>query len=234
MEKKKLLLVAVSVGVFLVIVTGAAILVFNPGQTASGQTALASRSATADPSNMLNSEELRGLQDSGAASPIQENRIDPGGEQSEIAAKTTEPQTVISVSRPKTAAVPEASVSKPVKQPQVAPPPAVSTAPRAASKPAAVQPKPAPSAAPPRKTHKDFWVQAGSYSTRERADSVKENLEQKGITAIITNQQVNEQMFYRVRVGPYTSHGEADYWLAMIKSINGFENSAVWESQSKR
>lgn len=231
MEKKKLLLVAVSVGVFLVIVTGAAILVFNSAQTA-GQTALAGRSATADPSTMLNSEELRGLQDSGAASPIQENRINPDGEQSEIAAKTAEPQTVISVSRPRAAAVPDAGAVKPIK-PQAAPP-AVSSVPRAVSKPAPAQPKPAPSAAPPKKIHKDFWVQAGSYSTRERADSVKENLEQKGITAIITSQQVNEQMFYRVRVGPYVSHGEADYWLAMIKSISGFENSQVWESQSKR
>jgi DedD protein len=39
---------------------------------------------------------------------------------------------------------------------------------------------------------------------------------------------------YRVRIGPYTSQNEADYWLAMVKSIDGFEKSQVWETQSLR
>lgn len=246
MEKKKLLLVAVSVGVFLVIVVGAAILVFSPtGQpgvisdwrSPSGGPDIPSRSATTDPTEILKSDELRGLQDASSSSPIQENRIYPNGEPSEIAAKTSEPKqepkAVINVSRPQTAAVPSTSQEKPQ-----AKPPAQTAAPvQAAAKPKPVSPvpsKPAASAAAPKKAARDFWIQAGSYSSRDRADNVKKNLSDKGITAIITNQQVNNQMYYRVRIGPYTTQNEADYWLSMIKSINGFESSQVWESQSRR
>jgi DedD protein len=235
MEKKKLLLVAVSVGVFLVIVVGAAILVFSakePGGVAEsryvpGSAGSYSRSATTDASSLLGDEELRGLQDPQAASPIQENIITLGTESPGVG---TEDGTVISVARPQTAAVPDTVSEQPAEKPQ---------SPRQVSQPAQKTPVSANPAAKPaasvaKKTYNDFWVQAGSFSTRERADGVKKNLDGKGIAAIITNQQINDQTFYRVRIGPYTSRSEADYWLAMIKSIDGFESSQVWESQSKR
>jgi DedD protein len=235
MEKKKLLLVAVSVGVFLVIVVGAAILVFSakePGgvtenRSVSGNVGSYSRSATTDASSLLGSEELRGLQDPQAASPIQENIITLG---TENPATGIEDKTVISVARPQTAAVPDAVSEQPVIKPQ-------SQSSQQPIRPVPRTPipvKPAASVAPPKKTYNDFWVQAGSFSTRDRADGVKKTLDNKGIAAIITNQQINDQTFYRVRIGPYTSRNEADYWLAMIKSIDGFESSQVWESQSKR
>ncbi|MDR2471524.1 MAG: SPOR domain-containing protein, partial [Treponema sp.] len=111
--------------------------------------------------------------------------------------------------------------------------PAPRPAPAAPAKPAAPV-KPAVSAPASKKAYRDFWVQAGSFSTRERADGVKSTLDTKGIAAVITNQDINGSTYYRVRVGPYTSQNEADYWLAMIKSIDGFQNSQVWESQSYR
>jgi DedD protein len=49
----------------------------------------------------------------------------------------------------------------------------------------------------------------------------------RGITAIIENRDVNGQNFYRVRVGPFTSQNEADYWLSVIKKIQGFEQSQI-------
>jgi DedD protein len=65
-----------------------------------------------------------------------------------------------------------------------------------------------------------------------RAQGARETLAAKGITSIIENRDVNGTTFFRVRVGPYTSKNEADYWLALIKNINGFENSQVWQTQS--
>jgi DedD protein len=235
MEKKKLLLVAVSVGVFLVIVVGAAILVFSAKGTGGvtetryvpGSAGSYSRSATTDVSSLLGSEELRGLQDPQAASPIQENIITLGTESPAAG-------TVISVTRPEAAAVPDTVSEQPVIKPQPQSARQVSQPVQRTPVSAAPAVKPAASVAPPKKTYNDFWVQAGSFSTRDRADGVKKNLSDKGIAAIITNQQINDQTFYRVRIGPYTSRNEADYWLAMIKSIDGFESSQVWESQSKR
>ncbi|MDR1389097.1 MAG: SPOR domain-containing protein [Treponema sp.] len=226
MEKKKLLLVAVSVGVFLVIVIGAAILLFNPGSASEQRDFSASSlSATTDPSRLL-ADEAQGLQDPAVYSPIQKNEIYINGDpDSKVTLDRTEDavttKTVITAPRPAAPAVPAA----PVKPAAIARSEPVRTAP--------AQPRPA-SVAAPKKAYDEYWVQAGSFSTRDRADSVKKNLGEKGVTAIVTNQDINGQTYYRVRVGPYTSQNEADYWLVMIKSIEGFQDSQIWESQSKR
>jgi DedD protein len=120
-----------------------------------------------------------------------------------------------------------------------------------AARPAGVQAKPAaePSPVPAKpasakasvampavqaKTYDNYWVQTGSFIAKARAEGVKETLAAKGIASIIENRDVEGTTYFRVRVGPYTSQNEADYWLTLIKSINGFEDSQVWKSQSKR
>jgi DedD protein len=77
---------------------------------------------------------------------------------------------------------------------------------------------------------KDFWVQTGSFANKSRADKARHFLSDKGIVSIVTNSLVNGGTFYRVRVGPYASKAEANYWLGLIKEIDGFEKSQVWES----
>jgi DedD protein len=224
MEKKKLLLTAVSVGVFLVIVISAALLVFRPGTPEISYRQISdtgpNRSATTDAAELVRDDSFRGLQNPADASPIQENRIYINGAGSERPADQSGETgtTVISVPTPAAAAVP----STPPKPPAAAKPKAAPAA------------KPEIPAAAPRQKYRDFWVQAGSFSTRERADGVKHILDDKGISAVITNQDINGNTYYRVRIGPYTSQNEADYWLAMIKSINGFQDSQIWESQSLR
>jgi cell division protein FtsN len=76
-------------------------------------------------------------------------------------------------------------------------------------------------------------VQVGSFATQVRAEDAKETLASKGITAIIINRDVNGQNFFRVRIGPYTTQSEADYWIVRIKNIDGFENSQIWQNQSE-
>jgi DedD protein len=225
MEKKKLLLVAVSVGVFLVIVVSAAILVFRPSASPTPEITYrsldvpANRSASTDASDLIRNDAYMGLQDPASASPIQENEIKPGAEP---VVSANDSKTVINVPKPSTAAVPDIpprSAARPAAQSRSAP---------------AVQPAAPAAPAVPKQQYRDFWVQAGSFSTRERADGVKHTLDGKGIAAIITNQDINGSTYYRVRIGPYTSQNEADYWLAMVKSIDGFQDSQIWESQSFR
>jgi DedD protein len=155
-------------------------------------------------------------------------------------AQTSGSSTVISVNRPSTAAVPDTT-----------PPPAsASTAQTAPARPAAssssiaqttaaassaVSSSSASTAAVPAsaavKNTTDYWVQAGSFSTLSRAEGVKSTLLDKGFTSIIENRTIDGTMYYRVRIGPYTSKNEADYWLALVQTINGFEQSQVWQSQ---
>jgi DedD protein len=77
-----------------------------------------------------------------------------------------------------------------------------------------------------------WWVQTSSYSKKAYADDAKKFLETKGITSVVTNGNVGGKTYYRVRVGPYSSQAEADYWLSLIKSIEGMENSLVWKSSN--
>jgi DedD protein len=168
-------------------------------------------------------------------------------------------RVVINVPRPSATAVPSAApASRPAPTPAAGPAPARSTpapgsaaaqgnaapprsgsaAPKPAAVPAraaAVAARPAAQAQTPTPRNYDaFWVQTGSFAAKVRADGVKETLSSKGITAIIENRDVEGRTFYRVRVGPYTSRNEADYWLSLIKSINGFEDSQVWKSQVRQ
>jgi DedD protein len=243
MEKKKLLLVAVSVGVFLVIAVSAAILFFKPGTTAPSEVlvnTMPNRSATTDAADLVrdDADAYRGLQNPASISPIQENRIyingEPGSEMAvEHSDETGSTKTVINIPQPTTAAVP-AVPARPTAAAPTRPQPAAPARPAAPAQTSTAVPAQTTVAATARSAYNDFWVQAGSFSTRERADGVKNTLDTKGIAAIITNQEINGNTYYRVRVGPYTSQNEADYWLAMIKSIDGFQDSQVWESRSMR
>ena len=198
------------------VVVSAAILVFRPGSglvTASSDTSINSRSVSA---NLSDLDSYRGLQNPDSASPKQENYIDVSSNSTVIADNSGDAaKKVISVPKPSAAAVPDVK-------------------PAAQAKPKSEPPKPAAAPAAPKKAYRDYWVQAGSYSTRERADGVKNTLGTKGIAAIITNQEINGNLYYRVRIGPYTTQNEADYWLAMVKSIDGFQDSLIWESTSIR
>ena len=256
-EKKKLLLVAVSVGVFLVIIISAAILIFTPTRAGpgpamassrpiaagTGSAALDNRPASLDASEMLrNADDLRGIQNPPAASVVQETALSVNGEKPPEAISPEQiegsPSTVVTITVPKptTAAVPDA----PVEVPRAAARPAASAKPAAAvsAKPAIPAAKPAVSSSARPVTaqikHNDFWVQTGAFTARVRAEGVKETLASKGITSIIENRDLNGTTWYRVRVGPYTSETEANYWLALVKSIDGFADSQVRQSTSAR
>ena len=207
------------------IVVSAAILIFRPASGSGSAVSaisdeLPNRSATTNISAITQDDSFLGLQDPSLASPISEMVIDPSGESAA--------GTVINVPIPSAPIVPQVSEAAPAVRP-------VPVRPAAAAQAPAPRQTAAPAAPAQQSLHHDFWVQAGSFTSRERANGVKSTLDNKGLSAIITNQIIDGNTFYRVRVGPYTSRNEADYWLAMVKSIDdGFQDSLVWESQSFR
>jgi DedD protein len=315
MEKKKLLLVTISVGIFFVIVIGASILVFSPRNPASAVTAAvipvgaapnpvgapgalnpaapnpgiagypvpavsvpdspaAGTSqpsvqvlpSTADPSDMVrNSSDFQTLQvPPSSASAVQENRFYINNDSAQpllIERKEGERNTrvVINVPRSTTAAVPNApSPASPARsetKPQTgsnassgkttgsganAAPARTTASTRTAAPARTTVQTAAPAArstpqAQQSKSYNAYWVQTGSFPSRTQADKAKEILAAKGLTAIIENGDVKGKTWYRVRIGPYTSQNEADYWLSLIKSINGkpyidLASSIVWKS----
>jgi DedD protein len=98
------------------------------------------------------------------------------------------------------------------------------TAPAAPAVPAA---RAAPRSAAVSRAQRDYWIQTGAFSALVRAEDVKETLASKGLSSIIDDGEVDGQTWYRVRVGPYTSENEASYWLALVRAINGFDQSQI-------
>jgi DedD protein len=255
MEKKKLLLVSISVGVFLVIVIGASILVFpprNPSPAAVMNTVPAVKPIPAgDPAGSVSAVELVKNSLTPEGGPL-DNIVYIYGENPD-GAVTVDPsggnnRLVVDVRRPAAAAVPEAPPPKPAAAPvRQSPAPAPQAAapktdaPKVAAPQAAAPKTAAPKASAPKTPSAsaagsppdNFWVQTGSFSTVARAEAAKDTLASRGIISLIENRNIEGKDFFRVRVGPYTSQKEADYWQKLIKEFKGFEGSMVLRSPAK-
>ena len=129
-----------------------------------------------------------------------------------------------SASSPPTAGPKTTSPTAPVRQPtpavrEPAPSPQKAPASEAAPTPAADKPKTV--------AVEEYWIQAGSYKSRTRAEGFRERLAEAGLTARITTRAVGGEMFFRVRIGPFANKGEADKFLSWIKRIEGLGSSYV-------
>ena len=74
-----------------------------------------------------------------------------------------------------------------------------------------------------------FWIQAGSYLSRSRAEEANVSLAKAGVTGRITSANVSGETYYRVRIGPYEAKAEADKFLTWLKDIESFEGSYISE-----
>jgi len=225
-EQKKLLLVAVSVGVFLLVTITVALVVLTP-KVQAHETAFTS-SHTIQP-NRIQSPEITG------AIPQQPviNSKETNEGNSNVSSSTDKndgDRLTIQIPKPSTAAVPdtpETTASTKAKT-SAAASPATTTKKTTTTQPATASKQTSSSSnATTSKTINDFWVQTGAFTAKVRADDAKELLASKGLTSIIENREIDGKTWYRVRLGPYTSEKEANYWLALVKSIDGFNESQV-------
>jgi DedD protein len=225
MEKKKLLLVAVSVGVVLFIIISIPLLMISPRQNPTTKPHVATLPQTQERFSAI---EVPGP----VVQPIfgvgTETPTDVGGVQQNEPATEIPYVTTITVEAPRTVAVPNAPVTQ-VQRTTTTRPVTVRAAPekpaptqRETAKPVATRP-PVESS----KANNDYWVQTGAFSTQTRAEGAKESLASKGITSVIDNRDIDGKTWYRVRVGPYLSETEASYWLALVKTIDGFGDSQI-------
>jgi DedD protein len=256
-EVKKLLLVAVSVGVFLVIIIGAAILILAPKVQQDNTASFSSRPVpagrtqpvSANPSEYLrNSDTIMGIQPVPIMDEQETNTTVesfPGdGDRLTVRipnpATTTAPSasetSVPATNKPTAAAAPAKPAEKPAEKPAASTTVKPAAKPDTAAKPAPAVKPTAPAAKPAApqsaKTRNDYWVQTGAFTAIVRAEDAKETLASKGITSIIENRQIDGLTWYRVRLGPYTSENEAKYWLALVQSIDGFGGSQVRQTPS--
>jgi len=130
-----------------------------------------------------------------------------------------------SVTPPAQRPSPAASVQAPPETPHprtvVVPPRKTQPAVRTAAKPRQVRPG------------VDYWIQTGSYRSQSKADELISQLADKGLSGKVFSYDAHDGTYYRVRIGPYTNHGEADKFLSIVKQIQGLETSYVSQVASK-
>ena len=82
---------------------------------------------------------------------------------------------------------------------------------------------PAPKAEP-KKTQ--YWVQVAAYSNKKGAEGARSILDENKIPSdIFTYRDNKDKLYYRVRVGPYTTKSEAEYWRTRIIKISDIDNA---------
>lgn len=76
---------------------------------------------------------------------------------------------------------------------------------------------------------KQYWVQVTSLTSRKSADEARAVLDENKISAdVFTYEDGRKRLFYRVRVGPYTTKAEAEYWQAKIAKIEMFSSTSSY------
>ena len=100
----------------------------------------------------------------------------------------------------------------------------VAEAPKPAAKPKVAEtPKAATKTVAKADTSKEkYWVQAAAYSSKKNADEARTVLESNKIPTEVFTVDSNGTTMYRVRVGPYTTKTEAEYWQREIAKIDKF------------
>ena len=80
-----------------------------------------------------------------------------------------------------------------------------------------------------------FWVQAASFTDKENAENARSILANEKIPAeVFTYRDKNGKTFYRLRVGPYTTESEAQYWNSRIKLIEHFSSAQSYVTNSSK
>lgn len=212
-ETKKVLWTVISVGLFLVVFFGTALLLFAPRKGAPQAPAAIGNEAP--PRAVEPDEYLR----------------NPAPAPDPAAPLPAAPGEVVIVygENPPAAALPGAAApGSPTGAAQTAP---AGTALPAPAKSGSYTPAAAPSAKPPAAkpsapapkpktvTVTEWWIQASSPTSRSRAESLQAELARQGLSSVITLKDVDGTTHYRVRIGPYTSEKEAIGWRDRVRAL---------------
>ncbi len=73
-----------------------------------------------------------------------------------------------------------------------------------------------------------YWVQAASYSSKKKADEARAVLDKNMVQCEVFTFEMDGKLYYRVRVGPYTTKTEAAYWKKQVDSLEQFADAGTY------
>ena len=244
MEQQKLLWTILSVGILILILLGAGMFFFLPsdstGLAQNGKTTEWTKAASPAPA----AEQKTPDQKATAAPPqaskpeIKKTPVQP----SPTPAPATKPEVKKTPVQPSTPApTKQAQAPAPKATPAPATKPATTTTqqtkPAASNQPAAkpaqtqtqaTKPVQTPAAKPAATAAKaSYWVQVGSYATKDAAEKTKQELNAKGYSSSIQSITANGKTYHRVKIGPYPTRADVDSLLPKIKALPGMGDSFI-------
>ena len=256
MEQKKTLWIIAASGVFLLVVIGAALLLNAPSSnapatasittidttpvTAKVEEPVISPVETPASTSALDSNTLA-FQNIENGEPAVENTV-PAQEaapaQTTIELNTSASSAVTATSRAGQEALSNASAKSTASTIYTGNPGASESSKAVASAPKAPEtPKKTVAAAPAPKApalSSKYWVQAASFTNKKSADSARATLDDNKIPAeVFTYKDNKDNLFYRVRVGPYTTKSEAEYWKTRVCKIDLFKDTQSYVTEIK-
>ncbi|MBQ9494027.1 MAG: SPOR domain-containing protein [Treponema sp.] len=102
----------------------------------------------------------------------------------------------------------------------------------AASKSAVAKPAAQKAVAKPAMTTQ-YWVQAASFANKGGADTARTVLDDNKIPAdVFTHKDSKGTVYYRVRIGPYMTKSEAEYWRTRVAQITEFKSTESYVTQT--
>lgn len=224
LETKKVLWIALSIMILILVATGIGMILFIP--KAGSSAAPASIAGTSPPRAASPDTYVRSFEPAPVPAPGQE--APPAGDS----------VIIIYGDKPAPETVPAASAgaAQPAAAPTATKPYSPATAAPATAAPATPAPKPVASAAPKPavKTVLEYWIQAGSFTGRARAEDLQRDLAAKGLSSVITVKDIDGVTYFPVRVGPYLAKTEAEGWLGKVKSLPGCSEAYISQQAATR
>jgi DedD protein len=239
-ERKKLLWISISACVFVLIVLAVGFFLLTPKQGGAQAPATIGNSAppkAQDPQDFLSAPP--------PAPSLEQPHTQDGGMIIVYGDKPSLPEATKGASGSAASSVPAAASPVPA-----APAAAASQAQGASAKAATAAKAPAIASRPAAKTAvgqkaaaaqrpatakvDEFWIQTASFTSRGRADELRDALAGKGIAALINVKDISGKSYYRVRVGPYSVKAEADDWLARLKGLPGCAEAYVSKTVAQK
>jgi len=261
MENKKTLWIIAAVGAFLLVVLGAAVIVYSPSEKNAQTIARTSPSERVydgfinqdqpAPSSIEHQLNFPNQNVNAPAEPIRTNEVYVVADKANVYEVPSNQGTTIDLNSLKTlkentAESPAQNINVTVTFADKPKAPAIrDRAPRDFEKASDAKASPASKSAKPaqlasKKTESKpkaaaktapaapskFWVQVAAYSNKKGAETARQALGTNQIQAdIFTYKDTKDNLFYRVRVGPYTTKSEAEYWRQKITKISEFSNA---------
>jgi DedD protein len=232
LETKKVLWTVISIAIVLVAASGIAVALFLP--PAGAESAPASIAGAAAPRAVSPDAYVRQVEPApipSAAEPAAggDSIIIIYGDKpaSDALASSATAANTTAATAPASAASTSPSAYTP------APPAAAKPSGSASSSGAAAKPSAKPSL-PKSVTLTEYWIQAGSFTSRSRAEDLQRDLAAKGLSSIISLSEIDGRGWYRVRIGPYTAKSEADSWLIKIRALPGCDEAYVSQQTVQR